>query len=270
MLIDICVAFNEYVAYNHRGCVLKPVSLFDQVCKLITSINGNWDRQKMDYRIYVFYSKPISTEHEAQLKWMCDGLIYDSGDMLHVTADMNRIHAFKYNMLGDYTLYLEADTIVLKTPNLKFDKEVYGAPDNNKLMDLDLDSWRYLYEKYTGSFQQPDHLPMHLNAEGKPFVSNGINAGCILIKNSIKHDFYNCLKEQSELLYQRLNGKMHFYMQINCGIAMKRFDYGYFHKGINYFKTRRAPKIDMDEVEILHYLGQTYNDPEVKSIVDSY
>ena len=273
MLIDICVAFNEQISAHHSGCVQKPISLYDQVCKLINSIKQNWDRDKMDYRIYVFYSRPLEHEHLLFLQGECDGIIYDCVDMFSETADQNRIHAFKYNMLGDYTLYLGSDTIVLKTPSLRFDKEVYGGVDNNQLMSLKAHEWESLYEQLGLEFNVPSPQPMQDNATGKPFVAQGINADCILIKNTIKHDFYNALKEQDGLLYSYTKDRraLHFHMQINFSLAMKRFDYGYFPPGINYFRKKRGPILDMSEVEILHYLGGSYeSDNDVKNVVDSY
>lgn len=265
MLIDICIGFNESCPAGRAGFVKKEIGMWEQLDKLLDSIEKNWDRDKLDYRIYVFYSEPLLGNHYEILKRRCSDLIFDDTDLVW---GKNKGHIFKYNFSGDYTLALDTDIIVLRTPNFEFNKDVYASPGS--LMNMKLDRWRALYEHFGIEYIEPSNNPINLNRLGKPFVSVGANDGCVLINNSIKKDFFNTLASQGKDVYKIANQR-HFNVQISFSIAFKRFGYGYFNSKINYFPMEKAVSLDIEkEVEILHYLGSAYSDPEVKETVSRY
>lgn len=263
MLIDICIAFNEDYQEEATGFVRKGISFYEQLIKLIDSIRKNWDKSVYDYRIYVFHSRDLERNHYEILKREADALIFDKTDL---NWTQNKGHIFKYNMHGDYTLALDTDILFLRTPQFSFDKEVYGSPGS--MMSLKQRHWDVAH-KLINKKVSPSKNAIALHRQGKPFVSNGVNDGCILIKNSIKTAFFRALSDLQPKIFQ-IKKREHFLGQITLSIAMKMFDYGYFPPGINYFKYDKADDLDLKKVSVLHYLAKTDRDPQIQKIIQNY
>ena len=132
MKIDITVPFNDVVPPKQIGMVLdnKP-PYYDQVIHLVNSINTNWDTSKHEYNIHLFHSRPLEQSKKERLESLGCNVVYDSSE---IQPFLNRENILKYDYQeeSDYTMILDTDMLVLKTPELNLDKEIYARLSPNQ------------------------------------------------------------------------------------------------------------------------------------------
>lgn len=236
--IDIAMSFNDLTPPQEICFVPKSISYYDQLVNLVKSIKINWDTSIYDYQIYVHHSRPLDESKRNYLELHDCKVIYNEYETQQY---FNRFNIYNYETDGDYTLILDTDMLVLKTPTLNFDKEIYvkETPAN----PINLDTWKYLYKKCGLTFIPED--------------SYHYNGGCVLIKNSCKQKLFDIMhtplyKEVLTLLEGGPGRSRHYSPQILLSLLVKNLDWGHLNSDVNVFSTK---PYTLSEVSILHYLG---------------
>jgi len=262
MKIDIQITFNTHPGKHVIGtCKVNKPSWEDQLLKLLNSITINWDKKILDYEIYAYHSKPISEAFRDKIKGMCN-VIYDDPNWPPNHPRDNRISAFKNQTPGDFSLILDTDIIVMKTPKFEFDKEFYAK--GGKGGGIDENIWKELYAM-TGMTYRPQS-----RRNDPDFYSHAVNNGVLLISNKVKASVYNQLNKWVGPVYERLakgsgrkwkkirTERAHYRGQILVGLIMKKYKWGWLNPHINVHSGYVTPE-QLEEVEILHYLGKGWN-----------
>ena len=256
MNVDIAISFNDVTPPKNIGMVLgsKP-AYYEQLLFLLKSIKKNWDREIHDYKVRVYYSKNISREKIEKLQSLGCTTIYNPEEVQPLLCREN-IFNDKYEDEGDYTLVLDTDMIVLNTPTLHDKKDIYVKPSPNQLpKGMTREKWKIANEK------------MGVTHDDK--VIQHFNCGLILISNKVKkrfYDYYMCHLETLKLLesYHR-----HLSIQLYYSILIRKFNWGILDEKSNVFSSylknkKYSPDLPID---ILHYLGKSGFNEEVKKIL---
>jgi len=247
--VDICIAFNDATPPDGIGMVArnKP-SYYHQTVNLVKSIIVNWDKNKIDYDIYIFHSREVEEDKIKKLKNMNCFIIYDENE---TQPFLNKENIYKYKTDGDYTLVLDSDMIVLRTPKLCFEKDIYMMPEGVS-PNLNENQWKILFEKMSAKYVESE--PKHFNG------------GCIFINNLIKKDFYNLFEKYIDVLGGLEKENRHFSIQYYYSALLKCFDWGELSPRLNYFSRFLKNNKDPD-ADIVHYLGIHGYNEIVKNIV---
>lgn len=251
--IDIAISFNDIIPPKEVGFVNKSISYYDQLVALIVSIKLNWDPSVYDYNIYVHYSKDLNPDKKDYLELLGCNLIFSDAKVPYIS---NRSNVFNFNTNGDYTLILDTDTLIIKTPEFEFDKEIYVKPTPAN----PIYSWEPLYNR--------------CNIPYNPNEPHHFNNGCILVKNEVKSKIYDLLLSE---LYQNLLSDLkknlipgtrvsHYAGQIAISLIYKNFNLGYFNSSINVFSNK---PYNLNYVSILHYLGVNGYTNHVRQIIQN-
>ena len=173
MKINIAIPFNDIVPPRNIGMVPgKKPPYYQQLIYLIKSIKKNWDSNVLDYSIHVFHSRALSDEKKNQLESLGCEVIHDPYEFIPYLC---RESVFKYEMDGEYTLLLDTDMVVLKTPVFEYEKDVYARKAGSQSVTNITESDILSLEVTMGS---PSNKYIHFNG------------GCVLIRNSIKNEFH--------------------------------------------------------------------------------
>ena len=254
MKIDITVPFNDVVPPKQIGMVLdnKP-PYYDQVIHLVNSINTNWDTSKHEYNIHLFHSRPLEQSKKERLESLGCKVVYDSSE---IQPFLNRENILKYDYQeeSDYTMILDTDMLVLKTPELNLDKEIYARLSPNQGI---------ISEQQWDSAHNSLGLGTHLRTK------RHFNCGCILIKSSIRKKFYKETIDNLPLLRHLEKIHRHFGIQIYNSLLFKKFDWDNLPSGMNVFPSEMNVS-SHQPVEILHYLGSKGLSPELRDLYSLY
>jgi len=244
--INICIPFNDLTPPGQIGMVVgKKPSYYNQLVYLIKSIKKNWDSNLLDYSIHVFHSRELKESKKNQLEALGCEVINDAEELIPYLC---RENIFKHSMDGDYTLVLDTDMIVLKTPCLEYEKDIYVRKAGNQAVGN--------IDKLCGLMDPPPKGKLHFNA------------GCILIKNSIKHELYKRSYLNREILDDLLKQNRHLGMQVYISLLIQGFSWGFLDKGINVF-SQELGSVDRESVSILHYLGEQGYTEKIKKIIET-
>lgn len=249
MKIDICVAFNDVVPPNNLGMVAsnKP-SYYEQVIKLVKSIKINWDSKIYPYEIYLFHSRKLEKKKTSFLKKMGCNVIFVESE---VQEFINKENIYNFETDGDYTLILDTDMVVMRTPKFSFDKEIYMLPEGES-PNLPLEGWKSLFKNMDITFNLDSHYHF--------------NGGAIFIKNNIKTKFYDIFIKNLDSLKELEKINRHYSVQYYVSAIFKNFDWGILDKRLNYF-SRFLKEKDNIECDIVHYLGIQGFNKNVKKII---
>ena len=136
MKINICIPFNDLKPPSNIGMVVgKKPSYYDQLVYLIKSIKKNWDSSLLDYSIHAFHSRELQPSKKNELESLGCEVIHDSDELIPYLC---RENIFKHDMDGDYTLVLDTDMLVLKTPTFEYERDIYV------MCDIDEDGFIYV------------------------------------------------------------------------------------------------------------------------------
>lgn len=250
MKVNIAIAFNDVIPPKNIGMVPggKP-SYYNQLLCLVNSIKKSWDTSLIDYSIHVFHSRDLHSDKKSKLESLGCEVIHDKRE---TTEYLCRENVFDHELDGDYTLLLDTDMIVLKTPDLDFEKDIYvrTEPTPHQIRGQDI-------EKVSSILGTKDKRNLHFNT------------GCVLIRNSMKSKFYELFKENIKCLEFLNNNNRHMGIQSYLSLLIQCFDWGLFDKGVNVF-SRELSSSDMSGVSILHYLGINGFTPTVDKIISTY
>lgn len=254
MKIDITVPFNDVVPPKQIGMVLenKP-PYYDQVIHLVNSINTNWDTSKHEYKIHLFHSRPLDESKTSELESLGCNVVYDTSE---IQPFLNRENILKYDYEEDsnYTMILDTDMLVLNTPELILDKEIYARLSPNQGIIAE---------------GQWDLAHGVLGLEGQRRDQRHFNCGCIIMKSNIRKKFYEETITNMPLLRQLEKVHRHFGIQIYNSLLFKKFDWDHLPSGMNVFPTEMNDP-NHQPLEILHYLGSKGLGPEVKNLYSLY
>lgn len=250
--IDISISFNDVIPPDGICFVNKPISFYDQLLILIKSIILNWDKTKYDYTIYVHYSRFLSIERKDELEKIGCVLCFNSNEIQEYYNREN-IYGFKTN--GDYTLILDTDMIVINTPTLEFNYDMYMKPTDFNL--LEEEEWGHLYELM-------NIKNIRTQPEDSIYNYHHFNNGCIFINNKNKADIYNYMMSDSYLKHKLpiiVEYSRHYSPQIAYSLLLKKLNSGILNPRLNVFSKNINNDEDLKDVDILHYLGiNGYND----------
>ena len=263
MNLDIMYSINE--STESVAVVKKHIGYVSQTAKSIASILENYNDKNINKNIYVTHSKPLKESSVSKLQSLGAKIIFDEEQI----GPYNRQNVYKHNMGGDYTLVLDSDTIFLKNPTLFFEKDVYVSPSGSSMISES--AWKKAYDMMGLKYRTQTENYFNLYIEGKDIYSHGINNGCILIKNDIKKDVYDMMKD-SQVEFEKSIKIKNFAGQIFISLLMKKFNWGYLDNKINYYPIPNFKSINIDDIEILHYRGTRYLNsfPEIIKILDRY
>ena len=254
MKIDITVPFNDVVPPKQIGMVLdnKP-PYYEQVIHLVNSINSNWDTTKHEYKIHLFHSRPLDDNKTDKLKSLGCNVVYDSSE---IQPFLNRENILKYDYENesDYTMILDTDMLVLSTPELNLDKDIYARLSPNQGIIPEA-QWDFAHQA--------------LGLEGQKKDQRHFNCGCIILKSEIRKRLYDEAVNNISLLRHLEKVHRHFGIQIYNSLLFKKFDWGHLPSGMNVFPTE-IHDTNHQPVEILHYLGSKGLGSEIKKIYSLY
>ena len=216
----------------------------------ILRLKKNWDSNVLDYSIHVFHSRALSDEKKNQLESLGCEVIHDPYEFIPY---MCRESVFKYEMDGEYTLLLDTDMVVLKTPVFEYEKDVYARKAGSQSVTNITESDILSLEVTMGS---PSNKYIHFNG------------GCVLIRNSIKNEFHKRHVSNSDSLVSLLKKNKHLGMQVYISLLIQGFSWDYLDKGVNVF-TQEIKSKGLDEISILHYLGEAGFTADVSKILKS-
>jgi hypothetical protein len=231
MHIDIEINFNDLTPPNKIGMVPKKKSYYDQLTCLVKSIKLNWDRNIHDYTIYVHHSRDLHEDKKNGLEELGCNIVFNPSELQEF---FNRENILSHETHGDYTMILDTDMLVLNTPVLEFDHEVYAKPAGNNGV-FKRHEWEDFYSR------------MDLELE-RNFIPH-FNGGCWFIKNECKKPFYDLYLQYLDVLRYLETRQRHFSMQYYYSAIVKKFDWGVLHKKINVYSYETL------DADILHYLG---------------
>ena len=254
MKIDIAVPFNDIIPPQQIGMVLenKP-PYYDQVVHLVNSINTNWDTSKHDYKIHLFHSRNLEETKKEKLESLGCNVVHNPSELQPLMTREN-IFSYNYSEKSDYTIILDTDMLVLNTPELNLDKDIYARLSPNQDI-LSEPQWDWAH-KALGLSNEPQH-------------ERHFNCGCIIIKSELRKDFYKETINNLPVLRQLEKFHRHFGIQFYNSLLFKKFDWGHLPAQMNVF----PQEMDMSEhqpVEILHYLGRLGLRSELKEIYSLY
>ena len=246
MKINICIPFNDLKPPSNIGMVVgKKPSYYDQLVYLIKSIKKNWDSSLLDYSIHAFHSRELQPSKKNELESLGCEVIHDSDELIPYLC---RENIFKHDMDGDYTLVLDTDMLVLKTPTFEYERDIYvRKAGNTEIGNI---------SKLCDSMVPPPNGKLHFNA------------GCILAKNSVKNELYKRSYSNRQILDALLRKNRHLGMQIYISLLIQGLSWGFLDKGVNVF-SHDLRSVDTKSVSILHYLGQHGYNEKVKKIIQT-
>ena len=249
--IDIVIGFND-VKPPPNICFVpgsKP-TYYKQLLYLLHSINKNWNKDIYDYQTYAFHSRHLSEDKKQKIESLGCKVVYEPKEM---QPYINRAEIFNYETDGDYTLLFDSDMILLNTPNLDFEKDIYAKPTTPQTISSS--HWEYAVNKVGLEYES-----------GKNYH---FNCGCILMNNDKKKQFYKYLNDNSELLDYLHGVNRHFSIQILYSVLFHKFDVGHLDERTNVFsKVLEGKEYHPDlPIDVLHYLGSGGFNSEVKKML---
>jgi hypothetical protein len=231
MHIDIEINFNDIVPPEKIGMVPKKKSYYDQLITLVKSIILNWNKEIHDYTIYVHHSRDLAEEKQKELESLGCIIVFNPSELQEY---FNRENILSHKTNGDYTLILDTDMLVLNTPNLQSDHEIYAKPAGNNGTIKRIE-WDGIYKQIGVTIE-------------KNFIPH-FNGGCWFIKNECKQPFYDYYLEYIDILRFFETRQRHFSMQYYYSLLVKKFDWGIIDSKINVYSYETL------NADILHYLG---------------
>lgn len=231
MHIDIEINFNDLTPPKQVGMVSKPKSYYDQLLCLVKSIKLNWDKDIYDYSIYIHHSRELVDVKREELELLGCEVVFNPNETQEF---FNRENILSHKTNGDYTLILDTDILLLNTPKLEFDHEIYAKPAGNP-GSVNRQIWEGIYKKLG--------LVMETN-----FVPH-FNGGVWFIKNECKSLMYEYYMKHLETLKFFETNSRHFSVQYYYSLLVKMFDWGIIDSRINVYS------YETTDADILHYLG---------------
>jgi hypothetical protein len=244
MHIDIEIGFNDLTPPEQIGMVPKANSYYDQLVCLIKSIKLNWNREVYDYSIYIHHSRHLAEDKQTELKQLGCDIVFNPSE---VQEFFNRENILNHKTKGDYTLILDTDMLILNTPKLEFEHEIYAKPAGNP-GSLTRQTWNDIY-KQVGLTMESNFVPH-------------FNGGVWFIRNECKALMYEYYMKHLDILKFFETKTRHFSVQYYYSLLVKMFDWGIINNKINVYSYESL------DADILHYLGVRGYTKGVAKLID--
>jgi len=253
MKIDIAIPFNDLVPPEGMGMVQgqKP-PYYSQLLYLIRSIKLNWDKSILDYSLYAHHSRNLDKEKQEELESLGCTVVSHENELQPYLCKEN---IFTYETAGDQTLILDTDMIVLQTPTLENEKDIYvKVTRSNTLKEK---QWRIVLKM--------------MGLKWDTGRASHFNLGCMLIKNDKKKKFYDLLMDSQNLKVLKVleSYNRHMGIQLYYSLLILKFNWGTLSKVVNYYSSHPefTRMLIENKIDILHYLGKKGMNDEVRRLL---
>ena len=279
MKISIVYNFNDilFAKGTTQGGIKSTLGFFDQFLISYYSINKNWVTSKFTFDFYIIHSIPFSKDKLSILNKLNVTLIQIKSPL---KDKVFRYHSLLEDIECDYRLLLDNDTIGLKVPNFDFSKDAligYGGSKYN------LKEWEKICNYINLQLPQPKPLttkstPHYNNWCGLEYEAYykeslnynlfpSMNAGALLIKNSLSKSLGDLLRESSikyhDYILKRDNINIGYVSQDVYGLCVNQITkhWSSFEPGFN-FLLSRLPRIQplvnsypLNKISLFHYIN---------------
>jgi len=209
MKISIIYNFNDTppIKGTTTGGIKSEISFFDQFLISYYSITENWINDKFTFDFYVIHSIPFSQD---KLKILNELGISLRQVETPLGPSSLRYHSLLEDIECDYKLLLDNDTVGLEVPNFDFTKDAligYGGSKYNqqewekicKYVGLELPPQPPLKTEEGAHYEgwRIDEYVNYYNSYPDYNLFPYMNAGALLIKNSLSKPLGKLLKESS-------------------------------------------------------------------------
>lgn len=272
--------FKTFRGGSQNG-VKAEISYFNQFLISYETISKKWNTNKFTFSFYVIHTQDFSEEHFKILNDIGITCIKVKNEFGNVGL---RSMVFNVDIECDFRLVLDNDTIAVKTPNFDFTKDilvsygggVYTRDLYNKLCNfLNLKVPKEIpIENVIQSFGCAEYVKFYNNKDNQERLFPALNAGALLIKNTLSKNFgkklTNSLRKLPE--FARLyGGRGVQVVQPVYGLVVNDVTDNWYHfeKGFNFLLSdfRRIPTIYKkykDDLYLVHYI----NYPKFKDVMN--
>lgn len=245
--IAIIYNFNDNIENFKGGSksgIKSKISYFEQFLISFESIKSNWNTEKFTYEFYIIHTDDFSKENETIL----NSINVKTIKVKNPLGDTGlRCMTFKVKIDCDYRLVLDNDTIGLETPNFDFSKDIlvsYGGGVYS----------HEIYKKFCDyiNLKEPIQRPIenmvqrfgsaeyesYYNSNGKTKLFPALNAGALLIRNSLCNVFSEKLMYATRKIprFARIHGgRPQIVIQPIYGLVVNDItsNWTHFEKGFN-------------------------------------
>lgn len=279
MKVSIIYNFNNTppIKGTTKGGIKSEIDFFDQFLISYYSITENWVNDKFTFDFYIVHSIPFSKD---KLKILNELNINLRQVETPLGPSSLRYHSLLEDIECDYKLLLDNDTVGLEVPNFDFTKDAligYGGSKYN------YQEWEKIC-KYIG-LELPIQHPIKTN-EGAHYHGWGIaeyvnyynnypdynlfpymNAGALLIKNSLSKPLGELLKESSikyhNYILERDKMNIGYVSQDVYGLCVNQItkNWAPFEQGFN-FLISALPDVKslinnypLNKISLFHYIN---------------
>jgi hypothetical protein len=279
MKVSIIYNFNDTppVKGTTTGGIKSEISFFDQFLISYYSITENWINDKFTFDFYIVHSIPFSQD---KLKILNELGISLRQVETPLGPSSLRYHSLLEDIECDYKLLLDNDTIGLKIPNFDFSKDALIGYSGSKYT---YQEWEKIC-KYI-NLELPLQLPLktsgsinynswevleylaYYNTPSNYNLFPSMNAGALLIKNSLSKSLGNLLKENSikyhNYILERDKIDIGYVSQDIYGLCINQItkNWASFEPGFN-FLVSILPSVrslvnnyPLDQISLFHYIN---------------
>lgn len=279
MKISIIYNFNDtpQVKGTTKGGIKFTIDFFDQFLISYYSIIENWITDKFKFDFYIIYSIPFSPD---KLKILNELNINLRQVETPLGSRVRRYHSLLEDIECDYKLLLDNDTIGLEVPNFDFTKDAligYGGSKYNyqewekicKYIGLEIPSQHPL-KTSGGAFYEGwgilEYLTYYTSSPNYNLFPS-MNAGALLIKNSLSKSLGELLKDSSvkyhNYILERDKYDIGYVSQDVYGLCINQItkNWAPFEQGFN-FLISVLPQVKhiintypLDKISLFHYIN---------------
>lgn len=284
--IAIIYTFDDKIVNYSGGSksgIKKELSYFEQFLISYQSINENWNMDTFNYDFYIVHTDDFS-EHNMNILNKLDVTLIKTNSLFGNVG--KRIGAFSVDIECDFRLVLDNDTIALQTPDFDFSKDIlvsYGGaiyPNNiyksicEDILHIKTPSESTPQTSVVG-FSDLEYANYYQSDTNKRLFP-ALNAGAIMINNSISYEFGNRLAKAVNMIptfAKRFGGSSKKVIQPVYGLVVNDVtdNWHHFDKGFNillstFGRVKNVYQKYGGPIYLAHYIDHTNDDLIYKKI----
>ena len=266
--------------------IKSEINFFDQFLISYYSINENWINNKFTFDFYITHSLPF---HPDKL----------NVNLRQVDTHLNhvkRYHSLLEGVECDYKLLLDNDTVGLKVPNFDFTKDALIGYSGSK---YNYQEWEKICRCVC--LELPPQHPIKTNEEARYYkfeadeylfyynnfpnynLFPSVNAGALLIKNSLSKSLGELLKESSikyhNYILERDKVNIGYVSQDIYGLCVNHITKNWSHleHGFNFLLSglpsfqSLVTNYPLNKISLFHYINTKFDeDYRFISIIQKY